>query len=583
MPRLGFLYLFLLHQTVGATLQLSAPPSLHALVGSDIHLPCTSSVGNASLILNYLAVIWYFQNQEILRFDNKGFSSTPRRSFNQQTAGNGNFSLTLSNVRISDDGIYTCVVVYSPKKEEREIMLNVLDPPEVAITHKHRNTLSCSATGFYPKEINITWISGGEVLGVHVLGKPHQGSDGTYSVSSTLTIPWANVSGYKNFSCRVQQPSHPQFHQKEFLLEYTETDSTIILVLCVIVPLLVIAAFIFWIWKRKKKSTFSLKPIVGPRTLIVGEETKLQCTGTNCASDVQVIWSVKGGGSDEWIVINQSGEEEATEPLLIGQYVVHCEKEGNNHIATLTFTPHLETHKGATFSCKFVSGGKTKEKHFHTKTIQVKPKVQEPINITFQGSQNLDLTLNLQRFYPKDIKIKWDCGEETQQPSKEDWSENSDLTWDVTSVCSLPKGLFKDKAFRVRVTWEHESMGDPESREVSVADFPWRPQMEDMKTRVLKKNVEVSLKCRISGYYPDDLTVHWFRLEKRDKKESPLDTETYRQTLTDSQEQGDKTFTCHSSVTFIPTIKSDNETEFMCRVEHPTGTVEKRSGKLHVN
>ncbi|OCT58280.1 hypothetical protein XELAEV_18002218mg [Xenopus laevis] len=331
-----------------------------------------------------------------------------------------------------------------------------------------------------------------------------------------------------------------------------------------------------------KKAIFSLKPIVGPRTLIVGEETKLHCTGTNCASDVQVTWSVKGGGSDEWIVINQSGEEEATEPLLIGQYVEHCEKEGNNHIATLTFTPHLETHKGAKFSCKFVSGGKTKKKQFNTEAIQAKPKVQEPINITFQGSQNLDLTLNLQRFYPKDIKIKWDCGEETQQPSKEDWRENSDLTWDVTSVCSVPKGLFKDPAFRVRVTWEHESMGDPESREVSAADFPWRPQVESMTIPTLREKQEVSLKCRISGYYPDDLTVHWFRLEKRDKKESPLDTETYRQTLTDSQEQGDKTFTCHSSVIFIPTNKSDHGAEFMCRVEHPTGTVEKRSGQLHV-
>uniref|UniRef100_A0A1B8Y3Y0 Ig-like domain-containing protein n=1 Tax=Xenopus tropicalis TaxID=8364 RepID=A0A1B8Y3Y0_XENTR len=499
---------------VGATLQLAAPPSRQVLVGSRAILPCMISVGNASLDLNYLAVIWFFQNKEILRFDNKGFVSTSRRSFNQQEVDNGNFSLALSNVRISDEGVYTCVVVYSPEREDREIRLNVLDPPAITITQKQRNALSCSATGFYPKEINITWIS--------------------------------------------------------------ETNPAVIVV-SVIVSLLGIAAVIFIIWKHKRKSTFSLKPIVGPNTLTIGEETKLQCIGTNCPSDVQVTWSVRGG-SDREIVLHQSGEDKATESLL-SQYVVHSEKEGNNHITTLTFT--LDKHMGATFGCKFVGGGKVKEKHFHTKTIQAKPKVPEPINIIFQGSHNLDLTLKLQRFYPKDIRIKWGCGEGPQQPGREEWRENSDLTWDLTSVYSVPRDLFKDPAFRVRVTWKHGSLGGPQSREVSVADFPWRPQVA-MKIPTLREKVEATLSCRIFGYYPDDLTVQWFRLEKGGKKESPLDTETYRVSRTESQEQGDKTFACDTSVTFTPTVKSDDGAEFICRVGHPTQGVEKRSGQLHV-
>ncbi|XP_031749608.1 uncharacterized protein LOC100493026 [Xenopus tropicalis] len=576
MLSLGFLCLFLLHQSVGATLQLAAPPSRQVLVGSHVLLPCMISVDNASLDLNYLAVIWFFQNKEILRFDNKGFISTSRRSFNQQEVDNGNFSLGLSNVRISDEGVYTCVVVYSPEREDREIRLIVLDPPAITITQKQRNALSCSATGFYPKEINITWISGGEVLSDHVLEKPQQGPDGTYSVSSTLTVPWA--SGNKTFSCRVQHPSHPQAPQIDFLLEFTETNPAVIVV-SVIVPLLGIAAVIFIIWKHKRKSTFSLKPIVGPNTLTIGEETKLQCIGTNCPSDVQVTWSVRGG-SDGEIVLHQSGEDKATESLL-SPYMVHSETEGNNHITTLTFT--LDKHTGATFGCKFVGGGKVKEKHFHTKTIQVKPKVPEPINITFQGSHNLDLTLKLQRFYPKDIRIKWGCREGTQQPAREEWRENSDLTWDLTSVYSVPRDLFKDPAFRVRVTWKHGSLGGPQSREVSVADFPWRPQVEDMKLpQTLREKEEATLSCRIFGYYPDDLTVQWFRLEKGGKKESPLDPETYRVSCSKSQEQGDKTFACETSVTFTPTVKSDNLAEFICRVGHPTQGVEKCSGQLHV-
>eukprot|EP00079_Xenopus_tropicalis_P019652 XP_012809542.1 PREDICTED: cell surface glycoprotein CD200 receptor 1-like [Xenopus tropicalis] len=147
MLSLGFLCLFLLHQS-GTTLQLAAPPSRQVLVGSRAILPCMISVGNASLDLNYLVVIWFFQNKEILRLDNKCFSSTSRRSFEQQEVDNGNFSLALSNVRSSDEGVYTCAVVYSPEREDKEIRLNVLDPPEITITQNQRYALSCSATSF---------------------------------------------------------------------------------------------------------------------------------------------------------------------------------------------------------------------------------------------------------------------------------------------------------------------------------------------------------------------------------------------------------------------------------------------------
>ncbi|XP_041434256.1 Ig heavy chain C region isoform X1 [Xenopus laevis] len=476
MPRLGFLYLFLLHQT-GAVLNIF-PSSQRALAGSDVLLPCSFQVDKTSPNPEPPTVTWYFQDKEIVRYDNKGLSLNPRTSFNGQAANLGDASLSLANVSISDEGIYRCRVIYRQQKDTR-VILDVLVPPVLLIPNKviqrkKETTLICMANGFYPEDIDISWYKDNKHLTNSELGKQERNPDGTYRVKGTVTLPPMDGKMDHNFSCRVQHLSLQQPLQEDFQLEYEDGSSSALPVACGIAVLLAVLVIVAIIWKRRKKATFSLKPIAGPTTLIVGEETKLQCTGTNCASDVQVTWSVKGGGSDEWIVINQLGDEEATEPLLIGQYVVHCEKEGNNHIATLTFTLHLDTHKGATFSCKFVSGGKTKEKHFHTKTIQAKPKVQEPINITFQGSQNLDLTLNLQRFYPKDIKIKWDCGEETQQPSKENWRENSDLTWDVTSVCSVPKGLFKDKAFRVRVTWEHESMGDPESREVSAADIPFR-------------------------------------------------------------------------------------------------------------
>uniref|UniRef100_A0A803JQA2 Ig-like domain-containing protein n=1 Tax=Xenopus tropicalis TaxID=8364 RepID=A0A803JQA2_XENTR len=66
------------------------------------------------------------------------------------------------------------------------------------LIRKQRNALSCSATGFYPKEINITWISGGEVLSDHVLEKPHSALELPYRF-----LPTAESQGME-ISCVVE-------------------------------------------------------------------------------------------------------------------------------------------------------------------------------------------------------------------------------------------------------------------------------------------------------------------------------------------------------------------------------------------
>ncbi|OCT57540.1 hypothetical protein XELAEV_18003418mg [Xenopus laevis] len=122
--RLIILFPLLLYQT-GAVLDVFVP-SHRALTGSDVLLRCSFQVDKTSPNPEPPIVIWYFQDKEIVRFDNKGLSLSPRASFNGLAANMGDASLSLANVSISDEGIYRCRVIYQQQQKDTRVILEVL-------------------------------------------------------------------------------------------------------------------------------------------------------------------------------------------------------------------------------------------------------------------------------------------------------------------------------------------------------------------------------------------------------------------------------------------------------------------------
>uniref|UniRef100_A0A8C5PNR9 Ig-like domain-containing protein n=1 Tax=Leptobrachium leishanense TaxID=445787 RepID=A0A8C5PNR9_9ANUR len=103
-----------------------------------------------------------------------------------------------------------------------------------------------------------------------------------------------------------------------------------------------------------------------------------------------------------------------------------------------------------------------------------KPKVSDkkPIALSLGDSGDVICSTELKDFNPKDIVITWSCGAGHYQDLEtinEEITENSQKMYDAKSECRIPGHRFNEPGFKVRVTWRHNSMEEPERREASAA------------------------------------------------------------------------------------------------------------------
>uniref|UniRef100_A0A8C5QY67 Ig-like domain-containing protein n=1 Tax=Leptobrachium leishanense TaxID=445787 RepID=A0A8C5QY67_9ANUR len=322
--------------------------------------------------------MWYYLVKEIVRYHDKLVISHPRVSFDERAARIGNASILLSNMKIEDEGIYSCLVIYSLERVEADIILDVLVPPKIQVSSKEvseekEKTLICSVNGFYPGDITITWLRDGEVLQNSSLGKKQRNEDHTYGVTSMVNV----TSGreLETVSCRVQHESLLEPLQEDFQLVYREETRRIpvIIGVCCAAALLVAAVGIgLFIWKRKprKKGGFTLSDIDGPDKLIDGEVVTLSCTGDHWAKKTRVTWLEERAGGDPEIIQSHGGDPEEAERLLNTSYDMDTKHMGSQRWSSnLRFIFHVANHKGVTFICRFTSRKKKQEKRFHCNEV----------------------------------------------------------------------------------------------------------------------------------------------------------------------------------------------------------------------
>ncbi|KAL4007868.1 hypothetical protein ACER0C_001720 [Sarotherodon galilaeus] len=174
----------------------------------------------------------------------------------------GNISLKLSRVKLSDEGTYECSFPLMGKKSFVKLVVasDAATSPVISLSGIDRNrggvVLQCESAGWYP-EPELLWLDG---EGNHLSAGPTEtlrGPDDLYTVSSRVTVEKRHSN---NITCRVQQRNTNQSrethkHVPEDFFDITSSSpsvtdtSPVSLALCI---LLLILSVVFLVRRKRK-------------------------------------------------------------------------------------------------------------------------------------------------------------------------------------------------------------------------------------------------------------------------------------------------------------------------------------------
>ncbi|PIO26194.1 hypothetical protein AB205_0038930 [Aquarana catesbeiana] len=312
--------------------------------------------------------------------------------------------------------------------------------------------------------------------------------------------------------------------------------------------------------------------------LLFGRLVTVECDISNFfPKNLTVMWFVKERGSQGYVPVDLMKPYKSVISQL--QY----SDSGYSCTASVEFNPSsFSSHHGVMFMCKVKHPSLEHPIERITKPlfITLAPVVTDSVKLNPCESEFVLCSVRLEKFFPKNINLTWTFGENKNilyTPKKTLLVDDKVESFGVISECKIPWNQLK---FPVRVTWEHESMAEPQSEELLGPDFPWCPQIEALDTPYLILNTECKIQCRISGYFPKDLTVNWFKEEEESRQPVPV---TNGIKIPQPQRQPDNTYSCTASLYFTPT-QMDHRLVFICKVRHPSlkEPKEERIGPLKI-
>ncbi|XP_071315668.1 butyrophilin subfamily 3 member A2-like [Trachinotus anak] len=265
--------LLLTHSCGGQSQVISPPQPIVAMVGDDIILPChlEPAVDAVNLTVEWARPdldprFVHLRRDRVDLLNERHPSYMSRTSLSTTKMKCGDISLKLSTVKLSDAGMYNCLVPKSGSESVVELVVGSVSSPDIEISIvSNRVMLDCKSKGWYP-EPEVLWLDGEGNLLPAGPTETVRGPDGLYTVSSRVTVEKRHSN---SFTCRVQQKNINQTREThihvpgDFFVAPSSSSVriTISLVACSVCVLMVLIVA----WKINRNKLHQDKTQLGER------------------------------------------------------------------------------------------------------------------------------------------------------------------------------------------------------------------------------------------------------------------------------------------------------------------------------
>ncbi|XP_045568076.1 butyrophilin-like protein 2 isoform X4 [Salmo salar] len=262
---LGILFISVSLITTGSSEVVGPADPVVALAGDDIILPCSlkPSVSAEEMVVEWTRSNLRKENVHLYRQgrdsnEDQSPSYSGRTSMFHEELKNGNVSLKLTRVTLSDAGRYRCFIptLTSQVKETTvQLLVGAVSQPVISIdgTKGWGVVLKCESGGWFP-EPEMEWLdSSGTILPADGPPEIHREED-LYAVRRHVTV---NQTDTNRFTCRVKQPEinhlkETEIHVPDEVFPKSQVGFIVGLIAAAVVVLTASAGGVYW-WRKHKE------------------------------------------------------------------------------------------------------------------------------------------------------------------------------------------------------------------------------------------------------------------------------------------------------------------------------------------